>query len=373
MPLSDFLDWMQGSALPTWIEAGRDRTSKLYFERLLLNAQPDRDTALRTRTQFRQLYVWSHASVMGLIDQDRGISEAIASADALRAALWSRGGKSGWARAMSLTGAIVDPVIDLYDHACVLLGLAWLYKASGDRRFLDWIDETLDVNETILRASGGGWAEDDLGTLPRRQNPHMHLLEAMLALHEITAEQRFLQAASSMMALFRDHLFDGDTGSLREYFGPEWQVTADWQSDDRLEPGHHCEWVWLLRRYARADETADVDRYCKALLERAQSIGTLQPHGFLALEVDATGKPRQSTQRLWAQGEYTKALIVQGDLTAAGDLFAQIKRHYLDPAPAGTWMDALTLDTEPVATHIPASSLYHLLTIIPELRLATGK
>jgi mannose-6-phosphate isomerase len=270
---------------------------------------------------------------------------------------------------MSLAGVVVDPAVDLYDHACVLLGLAWLLKATGDRRYRDWIDETLAAQDDTLAASHGGWAEDDRGTLPRRQNPHMHQFEAMLALYEVTGEPRFLESARTLLQLFERAFFDPETGSLREYFGADWLPGAEWQSDDRLEPGHHCEWVWLLRRYQRLEPAADVDSACAALLARAVAIGAIPPFGFLALEVDGRGVSRQPTQRLWAQAEYMKALIVEGQLAEAEAVFAKVKRAYLDTALAGTWIDALTLTNDPAATHIPASSLYHLLTAAPEIRL----
>jgi len=272
---------------------------------------------------------------------------------------------------MTLAGDVIDPVVDLYDHACVLLGLAWLLKATGDERYLGWIDDTLDAQHTTLQAQYGGWAEDERGTLPRRQNPHMHQFEAMLALYEITGETRFLTIARDLLHLFNTCFFDASSGSLREYFGADWAPGPEWQSDDRLEPGHHCEWVWLLRRYARLDASADVDSLCKALLARAVAIGTLPPHGFHALEVDARGLSRQPTQRLWAQAEYMKALVVEGRIAEAEALFLRGKQCYLDPAPAGTWIDALTLTNEPAATHLLASSLYHLLTAAPEILLAT--
>ena len=367
MSLSALTDWIWSAALPAWRRNGRNTETSLFYEKLRLDGSPDDQSLLRTRTQFRQLYVWSHASVFRRENADRLLTEACQSAHALRQSLWARDGRPGWARAMTQTGDVADPTLDLYDHACVLLGLCWLAKASGDGLYLTWIDETLAVLDTQLAASGGGFSEDDKGTLPRRQNPHMHLFESFLALAETTGEQRFLDRADELFSLFTRHFHDPATGSLREYFGPEWEATAEWQSDQRLEPGHHCEWVWLLRRYARLRPEVNVDVPCAALLKRALSIGQIASHGLLALEVDDQGRPRQQIQRLWAQAEYLKALIVQGDRSGAADLAAVIKAVHLDPAPDGTWIDCFTLTGAPAANDIPASSLYHLFTSVPEI------
>ena len=45
----------------------------------------------------------------------------------------------------------------------------------------------------------------------RKQNPHMHLLEAALANLEASGDERFLALADEMVGLFCDHFYDGAT------------------------------------------------------------------------------------------------------------------------------------------------------------------
>ena len=57
-----------------------------------------------------------------------------------------------------------------------------------------------DGVERALAHPEGGFAEDTLGTLPRRQNPHMHLLEA--ALLEVQAQGVTVQQKSTAILQF---------------------------------------------------------------------------------------------------------------------------------------------------------------------------
>ncbi len=84
----------------------------------------------------------------------------------------------------------------------------------------------------------------------RKQNPHMHLLEAALVNLEAGGDARFLALADEMVGLFCDHFYDGVTGTLGEYFDESWRRAAG-EAGRAIEPGHHFEWAWLLAAYQR--------------------------------------------------------------------------------------------------------------------------
>ena len=118
-------------------------------------------------------------------------------------------------------GPGADPMKDFYDHSFVLFGLAWLLRVTDGERARHWIDRTLAFLDRVLAdPEHGGYHEDDRRDpypLPRRQNPHMHLLEALLALYESTGERDWLDRAGGIIALFQTHFFDHETGTLREF------------------------------------------------------------------------------------------------------------------------------------------------------------
>ena len=290
----------------------------------------------------------------------------------LRQIAWAPDGKPGWIHRIRRDGTIIDNRRDLYDHAFVLHGLAWMREATGDGVYGDWIEETLAFIDEALRAPAGGWAESDRHELPRRQNPHMHFFEASIALYETSGDAAHLARAGELFGLFRTTFFDEKLGLLREYFGREWQLGSEYGSD-RIEPGHMMEWVWLIRRFARSSRRR-VDDYAPRLFVRSLEIGLDPKTGFLPDETDPDGKPLVDGRRLWVQTEYLKALLVEyeasRDVTLLADadaLCTRLFETYLTGTVAGGFRDRFTLGGELFVDHIPASILYHLFAPLIEI------
>jgi mannose-6-phosphate isomerase len=377
VPFARYVKWLRDDVLPAW-RVGYDESNDLFFERLLLSGDPDRRAELRIRTHMRQVYVFAHASVLGLAPREDFLDKAVRGLEKARVSAFRADGRPGWAARLAQDGRVVDGRRDLYDHAFILHALAWLLKATGDALYGDLAASTLAAIDALMAAPHGGWAESDRHELPRRQNPHMHLLEASLALYEVSGEARHLARAGRIFELFRDRFFDRQRLVLREFFGPDWRLGAEFGSD-RLDPGHHMEWVWLLRRFARASG-ADVDGFCSALFASGERLGL--HGGFLVDEVDLDGGPLLDGRRLWPQTEHVKANLVQYEATgerhyaeAAGSIIERLFATYLAGPGRGLWTDRFTLDGRAAVDHVPASILYHLLgpaVEILRLGLASG-
>ncbi len=375
MTMRAYVEWMRTIALPWWQERAQDERTGLFFEKLNLDGSPDTHADIRLRTHMRQVYVFAHCAELGLMPREQVLSRAVRGMDVAHRLAWAPDGKAGWVHSLDQAGTVVNAKRDLYDHAFVLHALAWVAKATGETRFRTWIDETLEAVDTVLAAKAGGWAESDAHELPRRQNPHMHLLEASLALYETSDAAHHLARAAEIVSLFRTRFFDETLATMREFFGPQWQVDDAFRSD-RLDPGHMAEWVWLLRRYERA-AAQPVDRLTEALFIAAERLG-MDDGGFLLDEVDPAGKPVSEGRRLWPQTEYLKACTVEhemrGDATyrKKGDAMAtRILSTYIggNAVPA-LWIDRFDLKGGIAVDHVPASILYHLLAPVVEyLRL----
>jgi mannose-6-phosphate isomerase len=372
MKLDRYVSWLTDQALPFWGDKGHDSASGFFWERLNFDGRPDRAADLRIRVQARQIYVFAHAAVLDLAPRQACLEIAGQAFDRVRAAAWAPDGSPGWVHCIALDGRVVDARRDLYDHAFVLHALAWMAKATGEPRYGRWAAETLTYIDQALAAPSGGWAESDRRETPRRQNPHMHLLEACLALAETGTDPRQLARAGEIFGLFRCRLFDEDAGVLREFFGEHWHVGETWGSE-RLEPGHLMEWVWLLRRYARSSG-AEVDELCRRLFDAGVRLGRDGASGFLVDEVDSAGRCLLERRRLWPQTEYLKALLVQfqatGDPALYEEAVALVDRllaSYLGDVVPGCWRDQFTLDGRLTAEFIPASSLYHLFAPVVEI------
>ncbi|MDO9417817.1 AGE family epimerase/isomerase [Pararhizobium sp.] len=372
MEIERFEDYFINTVLPVWASTAFDETAGQFMEGLQLDGAPDPSGIVRTRTAARQIYVFAQAAVLGVAPQG-ALDKAETAFANLRKVAWVDGPAPGYARALHYpTAKITDPERDLYDHACVLLALAWLSKAAGKARYQSYIDEIIAAMDLTLAAPAGGWAEDGAGRLPRRQNPHMHYLEACLALWETGHGEAYAARAGQLLVLFQTRFFDEETGALREFFGPGWE-TEEAYGSHRLEPGHMAEWVWLLRRYTILSGN-DQSTAGARLLEAAVRIGRSGETSFLVDEVLISGEPSKASRRLWPQAELLKALVVEGHAqdradyrTDAERMIAALFETYLAETPAGTWRDCFDGDGQPIATSIPASSLYHLWTVIPEL------
>jgi len=158
--------------------------------------------------------------------------------------------RARWFRAQSPRPKLAcDPTRESYDQAFGLLAAAWTYALDGKRQTIDFAYRTLQFLEVELASLAGGYAEADSARLPRRQNPHMHLFEAFLALYEVTCDPVFMARADAIHALLEQR-FVSAAGALREYFDESWQP-AQGAAGEIVEPGHHFEWVWLLYQHAR--------------------------------------------------------------------------------------------------------------------------
>ena len=362
--------WLVEDGLPLWSTAGRELDGA-FHERLLFDGRPDFLSDRRMRVQARQLYVYSEAAARGWL------AEAPAVADAGFAALvrdcWARDGRPGFLHTLTPDKTPLDLKRDTYDHAFGLFALAWYYKASGEPRALSLAHEILDLLERDLADRAGGFVENmPRPVLPRRSDPHMHLLEACLEWHEATGEERFLGVATRMVGLFKSRFFDRDTGALREFLaadlspehGPPGQVVV---------PGHHFEWCWLLA-WAKARGAGDAGAEADALYDYAVRYG-LDSDGLAIDECDPRGRQVRASRRLWPQTELIKGHLTQaqagvpGAAEAAAEVALKVLDSYLATAIPGLWMDQFDAEGRGMTEAAPASSLYHLVVAFREFLL----
>ena len=197
--------------------------------------------------------------------------------------------------------------------------------------------------------------------MPRRQNPQMHLFEAMIAAFDATHDAAFQQRAGEFFALFLANLYDKPNQVLGEYFEEDWSKIEPVS----VEPGHHAEWVWLLKGFERITG-CPTGRYRAELLASALRYRE-QATGCLLDEGDAAGNVRRHTRRLWPQTEFAKAWIAQTEAGEAGAAeqaraaLARLERYYLRHPVAGGWYDQFDRDGRSLVATIPASSFYHVL------------
>ena len=362
--------WLAGTLVPAWAARAVRPGEAGYLEYLGADRQPDPRPRHSCLVTARLVYVFSHAHLLdptgpGLAAAEHGyrfLTEACADRD------------GRFRHAVTADGTAIDGRSDLYDLAFVLFACAWFARATGTREPLERAERLMGFIERRMAAAHGGFAEDDQGTLPRRQNPHMHLLEACHALAEASGDQRWLERAGRLVDLLRERLIDPQTRTLGEFFTVDWRPAAGAAGALR-EPGHHFEWVWLLHHHARLTGDPKAAGLADHLHGFALAHGLVRSaEGWpIVLDgVDQDGTPVAATRLLWPQTEAIKAetarLEFLGDGSARARLdghLAALFRYWLD-AETGLWVNQLDASNQPIVAEIPVRVLYHVMLALAE-------
>jgi mannose-6-phosphate isomerase len=350
-------------ALPLWADTHHPRGA--FAEYLHMDGSPDHSAVRRMRVQARQIYVYSHATVLGLTERTALVVEAF---ERMVADYWH--GDGGFFLSVNADGSARDVTRAAYDQAFGILAMAWLYRLTTDRAYLRWIDKTLRfMDEALADRRHGGYA-DSVGAPTRCQNPHMHLFEALMEAFAASADESYLVRADALFGLFQTAFMDWSIPALREYFAQGW--LPDPERGDWLDPGHQLEWVWLLARYRSFRPAAQVPM--DALFDFAARHATAED-GLIVDEVSASGTVLRGTKRLWPQTEHLKALVARyetglADAAALDRVCGLMQLHYLN-GDVGTWNDVVGENGARLSSVAPASSFYHLFLAYAEAMRAT--
>ena len=367
---SDLAAWLTGTLISTWAARAVRPDLPGYIEYLSAEGQPDPAPRRSTLVTARLVYVFAHAHCID--PHGPGLAAARHGYDFLVRRCADGDGR--FRHAVMPDGAAIDDRSDLYDLAFVLFACAWYARATGEAEPVAQAELVMGFIERHLAAGHGGFAEDSNGALPRRQNPHMHLLEACHALAEVSGNGRWLDRADRLVELLRTRLIEPATGTLGEFFTADWQPAAGAAGALR-EPGHHFEWVWLLHHHARLTGRDDLSAIAERLHGFGQVHGIVRsPEGWpLALDgVDRLGAPVAATRLLWPQTEAIKAEVARieflGDVGARDRLDGHLSAlfHYWLNAGTGLWVNQLDAANRPIPVALPVRVLYHLVLALAE-------
>lgn len=362
-------DWIQHQALPLWITKGINPNNKANYERLLASGEVDFSASTRVRVQSRQIFFYAAAYERGWCTQGKDI--ALAMMNFIRTEAHHPTATAGFSHLWDANWKIVDHKQDLYDHAFHLLALGWCYRISKDNDYILEAKKIIAHLDKQFGTANGGWVEGDYAYNCRRQNPHMHLFEAFMALYEASGDAAFLARASEMFGLFQAHFFDEKQQVLFEFFNDDWTLLEGIKGQ-QVEPGHMMEWVWLVDWYSRLTGRP-VKHYTDALYNNGLAKGVAKS-GLLFDAITPSGDIIDGNKRCWGITELIKASLVQirnGHpdaeniaVKAVDDLFT----YYLCAPTPGSYVDQRGINDEIVVDTAPASSLYHIIVAAMELQ-----
>ncbi|WP_367255649.1 AGE family epimerase/isomerase [Pseudomonas sp. stari2] len=339
--------------VPLWQGPGWNADMALPYEALDAAHQPLPPQRYRAMACARQLYLFS--SLIGVVDN------AEVRAAALFRSLqrhFHDAEHGGWFYSIDPQGKPLDQRKDLYTHAFILFACAHYWEKSREPLVESTLNAALEV---ICRrfATGDGlyeacldrdWITLETGPL---QNPLMHLAEAFLATLAVREDAQVKQALSELCTAMHKHFVDPQAGVLMEK--PLGAV------DNWYEPGHQFEWYFLL-------ESSPQLRGSKlhAALDRAfaftEQYGVVQSSGAVRamLDLNMDGRPKDSTQRIWAQAEYLRALTLRpgSEAVVLRQLQALLQRFL----HAGGWHECRNEQGEINRKDMPSTTPYHLAT-----------
>ncbi|MET3393624.1 D,D-heptose 1,7-bisphosphate phosphatase [Variovorax sp. 1140] len=369
-------NWLSIDALPLWVDRGYDDKFGLFHEKLDFSGQPLEELPRRLMVQCRQLYVLTHLSLRGVRDSHALIERTWRQ---VQHYYYRKELPHRWAFSIDARGGIHDGKCDSYTLAFLVFALAWLYRLKPDPSFLELADEVFTILEGPLAANKGGVID----ALPRpdellRQNPTMHLLEACLALYESAGRPQDLIRARELHTNFSRHMLWRSQAVLPEQHDDAWN--AEVITDNWYEPGHHFEWVWLLRRFSVLSGV-EVDEDVRLLLSRAEKEG-VDAEGFAIERVGILGGVAVDSRRSWGTCEYIKACAAEAEAVpenAAGwkekatTALRALSAGFLATTPSGLWRDRIDADGQALSVDVPASSFYHFVFALMECERVFGR
>jgi len=366
-------NWLAQSALPLWLESGRDTVRGGFFERIRQDGLPSAADNRRARVQPRQIYCYAAAGARGWPGNWRDADEG--------GFAWFenvyRRADGFYGNLASPDGNLIDDGFDLYNQAFALFAFAEFGIAFPDRM------SEMEAKAThLLAALRETYAHPEWGfeealpvKLPLCSNPHMHLFEASLAWEAVAADpEPFTALADDIARLAMTRFIDVDSGALREFFDHDW---APFEGDKGriVEPGHQFEWAWLLCRWGESRDDAEALSKAKRLFQIGVEHGICKSRqvAFMGLYDDFSVS--DPIARLWPQTEWLKAAGILARQSSGSERSAYLQeavraceavQKFFETPVKGLWLDKLKPDGEFIEEPAPASSFYHIVCAIYE-------
>ncbi|MEI7867970.1 MAG: AGE family epimerase/isomerase [Candidatus Methylumidiphilus sp.] len=265
----------------------------------------------------------------------------------------------GWFQAVAPDGKVLDESKDTYGHAFAIFAMAHLYAVTQDARYRDAGLETWRVLRAKMRDAQGGFRISaprnfDVVKDNRRQNPVMHLFEAMLALYVATGNEEALSGTDGIGNFVIYKLLQGkDDGSayIEEWYDEKWQPAPD-ETGGYIDLGHQFEWAFLLSKAGTHGLDEMYPLVAQRIMDYAMKVGYDRKVGGSFNRSHGEGKV-DPEKGFWQQAECLRALmhfVVIRDKTNLESSYEQtlnyVQNEWIDNVNGGWWMKPKSLCTQ---------------------------
>ena len=370
--IKDSQNYLFDNLLAQWLKHGIHPELGYSYESLNHDWSVNPVGRIRLLSQCRQLYTFSHAFIE--TKDEQWLKPLKPLFNFILSHYWV---DEAWIFSLNDDLSIKDRQSDCYALAFVLLAFSYYFDATKDKRALEFIEHTHLFLKNKMACEQGGFLEEFpySGSLVRRQNPHMHLLEGYLAAYKATSNQSYKAEIKKLLTLMSDYFFNAPSASLIEYFNHDWSVHETLGVS--IEPGHHFEWIWLLHQANKIFPDKNYLEIADSLWKKARE-HCFDPKGGIYNQIHAnTGEVLDAEKRIWPITEYLKALCAHqsSDMKTQKHLVTTLTflfEYYL--IKDGSWHEYLDAHNKPKTHPLPATSSYHIfLGLIEVLKWSKSK
>lgn len=301
-------------------------------------------------------------------------------------------------------GAVRDDRKVVYGHAFLVYAFSEYALVSGNPQGRRLAEEVLDL--LLYQAADlryGGLIEHftrnfqiDImrpdGLVHKSLDVHMHLMEAMTALYELTGSERHRCLLEQLVDLIFARMIEPVTGTGISMFRTDWEPISNVQlgtlwGSDRFDPngkepqitsyGHNIELAWL---YLHALDVMGISREMgrdrvMPIFEHTHRYGVDWRNGGLFVEGPRDGQASERQKEFWQQAEalvgFLDAYQLSGDRKYA-DAFCAVHDFVFErmiPPEPGEWLPLLTEDGTPIWNYMGHNwkTCYHTVRAMCEV------
>lgn len=288
------------------------------------------------------------------------------------------------------TQQVLDATNHCYGLAFVLLAQAQAAMAGVDGAKAQIADTFALMEQRFWERAHGLYADEadaEWRLSPYRgQNANMHSCEALLAAHEATGEERYLERAALLARHIAFRQADRSGGLLWEHFTEAWLPDWDYNRHDpenlfrpwSVQIGHLTEWAKLLCALHRLQPEAGWLARAVQLFDDAWRLGWDAEHGGLVYGVSREGAVCDANKYFWVQAESLAAAaclhLATGEprfAQAYEQLWRYSWQHFVDHEH-GAWFRMLSPSNQKLSDEkSPAGKTdYHTMGACHEVLLA---
>lgn len=369
--------------LPFWLERAPDRERGGFLTYLDRHGEPTGETAKTLLMQLRVILAMSTAHRAGY-GEGRCLELARSGVDFVLERYQDET-HGGWSWIADRDGKPTVRAKIAYGQLFAVYAFGEYFLASGDERGREAMLRTHAVIEARMRdREHGGYfeiMERDWTPAPagkrggdrKSLDVHMHAMEALTTLCEVTREPAHAAELEAVIELLGGAMIDPATGAGRMQFNWSFEPLApirfevEWGSDegppgeafplDLTSYGHNLELAWLLHR---ADDVLGVsrerhERVVRGLVDHALERGLDPEYGGLYVDGPASGEASNRHKQFWQHAEalvgFLDAYLVFGEpryWAAFRNVLDFVRERFVNREGGGEWFALLDRKGEPL-------------------------